>query len=201
MVRKLAIAVLSTALISGGLGIAPAAAAKISNGVACSKLGATTTVSGYKYQCAKNTLVKNSKLTWLSKDCVTALKQYSTALKARSTTANTANQLEVLEVRYEKAVADLATATTALDNARAQLTKFRAEMNSTTSTADKSSLTTAVSKLAASVLALSGAKTKLSTQVADLEEQRDLIASAPEVIQENISESKTFAQILCKKGR
>jgi hypothetical protein len=201
MVRKLAIAVLSTALISGGLNVAPAAAAKISNGVACSKLGATTTVSGYKYQCAKNTLVKNSKLTWLSTDCLSAIKQYNTALKARSTTSNTANKLEVLQVQYEKAVATLATTTADLDRFRALLTKSREEMNSPTSTSNKTALTTAVSKLATAVLALSAAKTKLSNEVADLEEQRDLIASAPEVIAQNISESKNFAQILCKKGR
>lgn len=201
MVRKLAIAVLSTALISGGLGIAPAAAAKISNGVACSKLGAKTTVSGYKYTCAKNTLVKNSKLTWLSNECVSAIKRYNTALKARSTSANAAEQLEVLEVQYQKSVAALASTTTALENAQAQLTKSRAEMNSTTSTANKTALTAAVTKLANAVLTLSSSKTKLTTQVADLEEQRDLIASAPEVIKENISESKNFAKILCKKGR
>ena len=201
MVRKLAIAVLSTALISGGLNVAPAAAAKISNGVACSKLGATTTVSGYKYQCAKNTLVKNSKLTWLSTDCLSAIKQYNAALKARSTTSNTSNKLEVLQVQYEKAVATLATTTADLDRFRALLTKSREEMNSSTSTANKTALTTAVSKLATAVLALSAAKTKLSNEVADLEEQRDLIASAPEVIAQNIAESKNFAQILCKKGR
>ncbi len=201
MVRKLAIAVLSTALISGGLGIAPAAAAKISNGVACSKLGATTTVNGYKYQCAKNTLVKNSKLTWLSKECLSAIKQYNTALKARSTSTNAVEQLEVLEAQYQKAAATLATITTALENAQAQLTKSRAEMNSTTSTANKTALTAAVTKLANAVLTLSSSKTKLTTQVADLEERRDLIASAPEVIKENISEAKNFAQILCKKGR
>jgi cell division protein FtsB len=201
MARKLAIAVLSAALISGGINVSPASAAKISNGVACSKAGATTTVSGYKYKCAKNTMVKNSKLTWLSVDCISAITRYNTALKARATTSNTANKLEVLEVQYQKAVAKLATTTADVDKFRGTLTTLRAELNSPTSTANKTELAAAVSKLATAVLALSAAKTKLSTEVTDLEEQRDLIASAPQVIKENITETKNFAGIICKKGR
>jgi archaellum component FlaC len=201
MARKLAIAVLSAALISGGINVSPASAAKISNGVACSKAGATTTVSGYKYKCAKNTLVKNSKLTWLSVDCISAISQYNTALKARSTSTNSVEQLVVLEAQYKKVSGTLATTTTALENAQAQLTRSRAEMNSSTTTANKQALATAVSNLANAVLTLSSAKLKLTNQVTDLEEQRDLIASAPKVIKENITETKTFAQIICKKGR
>ena len=80
MARKLFIAVLSAAFISGGINVSPAAAAKISNGVACSKAGATTTVSGFRYRCAKNTMVKNSKLTWLSTECLTAITQYKNCI-------------------------------------------------------------------------------------------------------------------------
>ena len=81
MSRKLAATLLSTVVIAGGLFAAPASAAKISNGTACSKLNATTSVSGYKYKCAKNSMVKNSKLTWLSVECVTAITQFQAALK------------------------------------------------------------------------------------------------------------------------
>ena len=95
MVRKVAIAVLSAALISGGLNVSPAAAAKISNGVACSKAGATTTVSGFRYRCARNTMVKNSKLTWLSTECLTAITQYNAAVKARKSVGTLTKALVV----------------------------------------------------------------------------------------------------------
>ena len=83
MFRKVSFTLLSAVLIAGGISAVPAsAAAKISNGVACSKVNATTTVSGYKYKCAKNPLVKNSKLTWLSAECLTAVGQFQAAIKA-----------------------------------------------------------------------------------------------------------------------
>ena len=57
LMRKLASLTLAL-VVAGGVMIAtPAsAAAKISNGAACTKLNATTTVSGSKYKCAKNPL-------------------------------------------------------------------------------------------------------------------------------------------------
>ena len=199
MARKLGVAVLSAVLISSVINVSPAAA-KISNGVACSKAGATTSVSGFRYRCAKNTMVKNSKLTWLSTDCLSAITQYRSALKARSTVSNSSEQVAELDVEYQKAVAALATVTTAYDNARAQVTKSQAAMNAATVASEKQALATALSKLANAVLVLSGSKSKLSAQVKDLEAKRELIASAPETFKENVAETKASAKLLCKKG-
>ena len=199
MARKLAIAVLSAALISSVINVSPAAA-KISNGTACSKAGATTSVSGFKYRCAKNTMVKNSKLTWLSTDCLSAITQYRSALKARSTVANSSEQVAELNVEYEKAVTALASVTTAYDNARAQVIKSQAAMNAATVASEKQALATALSKLANAVLVLSGSKSKLSAQVKDLEAKRELISSAPETFKENVAEAKASANLLCKRG-
>ena len=81
MFRKAIVIAGATALVLASITAVPATAAtKISNGVACKKSGATTKVSGSTYQCAKNPMVKNSKLTWLSKDCVTTARTYVTAL-------------------------------------------------------------------------------------------------------------------------
>ena len=200
MARKLAIALLSAALISGVINVSPAAAAKISNGTACSKSGATTTVSGFKYRCAKNTMVKNSKLTWLSTDCLSAITQYNSAVRARNSVANSSAQVAELNVEYEKAVTALASVTTAYDNARAQVTKSQAAMNAATVASEKQALAAALSKLANAVLVLSGSKSKLSTQVKDLEAKRELIASAPETFKESVADAKSSASLLCKKG-
>jgi hypothetical protein len=199
MARKLGIAVLSAALISGVINVSPAAA-KISNGTACSKAGAMTTVSGFKYKCAKNSMVKNSKLTWLSTECLTAITQYNAAVKARKSVSNSSEQVAELNVEYEKAVIALASVTTAYDNARAQVTKSQAAMNAATVASEKQALATAVSKLANAVLVLSGSKAKLSAQVKDLEAKRELISSAPETFKESVAEAKGSASLLCKKG-
>jgi hypothetical protein len=199
MARKLGIAVLSAALISGVINVSPAAA-KISNGTACSKVNATTTVSGFKYKCAKNSMVKNSKLTWLSTECLTAITQYNAAVKARATVSNSSEQVAELNVEYEKAVTALASVTTAYDNARAQVTKSQAAMNAATVASEKQALATALSKLANAVLVLSGSKSKLSAQVKDLEAKRELISSAPETFKESVAEAKGSASLLCKKG-
>jgi hypothetical protein len=199
MARKLGIAVLSAALISGVINVSPAAA-KISNGTACSKAGAMTTVSGFKYKCAKNSMVKNSKLTWLSTECLTAITQYNAAVKARATVSNSSEQVAELDAEYQKAVTALASVTTAYEDARAQVTKSQAAMNAATVASEKQALATALSKLANAVLVLSGSKSKLSAQVKDLEAKRELISSAPATFKESVAEAKGSASLLCKKG-
>lgn len=96
--------------------IAPPASAKvkISNGVTCTKSGATTKTSSGRYKCTKNPLSTSKKLTWLSTDCLTMSASY---LKAKSllpaakvvtdrTIANLdadiANQKSVLEATLTK---------------------------------------------------------------------------------------------------
>lgn len=81
MFRKVLVVVGAAALVAASITAVPAGAAtKISNGASCSKSGATTKVSGSSYKCAKNPLVKNSKLTWLSLDCINTANTYVKAV-------------------------------------------------------------------------------------------------------------------------
>jgi chromosome segregation ATPase len=201
MFRKVSLSLVAAVLIAGGISAVPAsAAAKISNGVACTKVNATTTVSGYKYKCAKNALVKNSKLTWLSAECLTAVTQYQAAIKAQADLANVADQTAALDTEYATATAALASTSAALDKARAQVTQFQATMNASTVAADKQKLAGAISKLANAVLVLSGAKTKLATQVKDLEAKKALLVSAPGQLKTSADDAKASAGLLCAKG-
>jgi predicted nucleic acid-binding Zn-ribbon protein len=201
MFRKVSISLVTAVLIAGGISAVPAsAAAKISNGVACTKVNATTTVSGYKYKCAKNALVKNSKLTWLSAECLTAITQYQTAVKAQADLTNVADQTAALDTEYATATAALASTSAALDKARAQVTQFQATMNASTVAADKQKLAGAISKLANAVLVLSGAKTKLATQVKDLEAKKALLVSAPGQLKTSADDAKASSALLCAKG-
>lgn len=201
MFRKVSTYLVAATLIAGGVSAVPASAApKISNGVACTKVNATTTVSGYKYKCAKNALVANSKLTWLSVECLTAVGQYQAAIKAQADLANVSEQTAALDTEYATATAALASTSAALDKARAQVTQFQATMNASTNAADKQKLATAISKLANAVLVLSGSKTKLSAQVKDLEAKKALLASAPGQLKTNADDAKASANLLCAKG-
>ena len=202
MFRKVAITALSAVVIATSFTAPGAVAAtkKISNGVACTKSNAVTTVAGYKYRCTRNPLVKNSKLTWLSFECLTAVRQFQAATKAQADLANVSTQTAELDAEYQKATAALASTTAALEKARAQVTQFQATMNSSTNAAEKQKLATAVSNLANAVLVLSGSRSKLAAQVKDLEAKKALLVTAPEQLKTNASDAKASADLLCARG-
>jgi hypothetical protein len=201
MFRKASVAVLSSLIVLSGINAPVAdASTKISNGVACSKANSTQTVNGYKYRCAKNPLVRNAKLTWLSFECLTATTQWQAATKAQRDLINVADQTAALDAEYLAAQASLASTTAALEKARAQVTQFQAQMNATTNSADKSKLAVSVSKLANAVLVLSGSRSKLVNQVKDLESKKALLQSAPEQLKANATDARASASLLCARG-
>jgi hypothetical protein len=201
MFRKVTLTLLAAVLVAGTVTAVPAtAAAKISNGVACAKAGATTKVAGYSYQCAKNTLVKNSKLTWLSVECLAAIKSYNDALKAKTDLANVGAQTAELDAQLTTANDALTKTSAALDAAKAQITKSRATLNMTTNPTEKQALAGAVTKLANAILVLTASRAKLDTQVKDLISKKALLASAPDQLNANVTDSKASATLLCAKG-
>lgn len=204
MFRKVTLALTAAILVAGSItaiSAAPAnAATKISNGVACKKANTTTKVGGYSYRCARNTMVKNSKLTWLSVECLSAIKGYNAALKARTNLADVTTQTAALDVELASASAALAKTTAALDAAKAQAIKSRAILATTTNTSDKLELSAAVTKLANAILVLTASRSKLDTQVKDLISKKALLASAPEQLAANLEDSKASATLLCARG-
>jgi len=201
MFRKVTLTLVAAILVAGSITASPAnAATKISNGVACSKANATTKVSGYSYKCAKNTMVKNSKLTWLSVECLSAIKSYDAAVKAKTDLANVATQTAELDSQLTTANDALAKTTAALDAAKAQVTKSRATLLTTTIPAEKLALSNAVSKLANAILILTTSRAKLDSQVKDLISKKALLASAPDQLASNIADSMASANLLCAKG-
>ena len=201
MIRKVTLSLVAAVLVAGTVTAVPASAAsKISNGVACSKANATTKVSGYSYRCARNTMVKNSKLTWLSVECLSAIKSYNAAVKAKSDLANVAEQTAALDADLATATAALTKTSAALDAAKAQITKSRATLNVTTNSAEKLALSNAISKLANAILILTTSRAKLDTQVRDLISKKALLASAPDQLAANVTDSKASANLLCAKG-
>ncbi|CAB4553769.1 MAG: hypothetical protein F2855_04865 [Actinobacteria bacterium] len=148
MFRKAIVVAGATALVLASITAVPASAAtKVSNGVACSKSGATTKVSGSSYKCAKNPLVKNSKLTWLSVDCLNTANTYVKAVanlpKIKAATDATIAKLDAdiaaqavetekankLIPEYQAKIATINTALTALRADTANLAKNKATID------------------------------------------------------------------------
>ena len=115
MFRK--ISSLSVALlVAASLSVAAPsqAATKISNGVTCTKAGATTKTAAGTYKCAKNPTTSSSKLTWLSLDCLATGDSYLKA-KAKLPSIKTATDKTIAELDAEIIVQQKALATTLAD--------------------------------------------------------------------------------------
>jgi hypothetical protein len=201
MFRKVLAASTAAILVSLTLSVpASTAATKVSNGVPCTKAGTTTKVSGFTYRCAKNALVKNSKLTWLSVECLDSIKSFQGAVKAQSTLNNSTEQIKLLTTQYESISAILAATTTALDNAKAAITKTQATMNATTDPTLKGKLAVEVRELADAIIKLTNSRLKLNNQVRDLDKERKLLTTAPQQLKNAASDAKSNANLLCTKG-
>jgi len=123
MFRKVLVAAGAAVLVAASLTAVPASAAtKISNGVACKKAGATTKVSGSSYRCAKNPLVKNAKLTWLSLDCLKTADTYQKAL------ANLPKIKAATDATIAKLDADIITQQAEAEKANKLIPEYRAKI-------------------------------------------------------------------------
>jgi hypothetical protein len=201
MFRKVLAASTAAILVSLTLSVpASTAATKVSNGVPCTKAGTTTKVSGFTYRCAKNALVKNSKLTWLSVECLDSIKSYQGAVKAQSTLNSSTDQIKLLTTQYESISAILVATTTALDNAKAAITKTQATMNATTDSTLKGKLAVEVRELADAIIKLTNSRLKLNNQVRDLDKERKLLTTAPQQLKNAAADAKSSANLLCTKG-
>jgi len=201
MFRKVLAASTAALLVSLTLSVAPAnAAVKVSNGVPCKKAGTVTKVSGFSYRCAKNALVKNSKLTWLSVECLDSIKQYQGAVKAQATLNGSAEEIKLLNSRFESITAVLTTTTAALEDAKVAITKAQTTMNATTDPKVKAKLSVDVRKLADAIIKLTNSKLGLSNQVRDLDKERKILTTAPQQLKTAAADAKSNANLLCTKG-
>lgn len=110
MFRKVLAASTAALLVSLTLSITPASAA-VKNGTPCSKVGATTKSGGSTFKCTKYALIKNSKLTWRTTDCIktvnTYLKTNSSVAAAKADTTNTVAALDLAIASLQESVTAL----------------------------------------------------------------------------------------------
>ena len=127
MFRKVLVVLGAAALVAASITTVPASAAtKISNGVSCKKAGATTKVSGSTYKCAKNPMVKNAKLTWLSLDCLNTATTYTKAF------ANLPKIKTATDLTVAKLDSDIAKQTVQDEKAAKLIPEYRTKVESYT---------------------------------------------------------------------
>jgi hypothetical protein len=202
LMRKLASLALAL-VVAGGVMIAtPAsAAAKISNGVACTKLNATTTVSGSKYKCAKNPLTTSSKLTWLSLDCINSAAAFVKSQKDSVVlTANLTAQIPVIELGITTEAANKVETQKKLDVTSARLTAAQAKLAAATSAADKKAYTSAVSAWTSAVRLYTSQVNKITLNIRKLEAAKLAATTQPAQLKADVDNTKANAQLICTKG-
>jgi hypothetical protein len=202
MLRKIASISVALVVAGGVMVAAPAeAAAKISNGVACTKSGSTTKTSGGTYKCAKNPLVTNSKLTWLSLDCVTAANDAVKAQKsAVTTTENFKAQLPVIELGITTETANRAEIQVKLDAATLRLTAAQAKLLAAKTDADKRLLTTAVSSWTSATRAYASKIRNIDLTIKKLEAAKLAGTNKPAELAANVTNARDSAKLICTKG-
>jgi uncharacterized coiled-coil protein SlyX len=110
MFRKVLAATTAALLVSLTLSVAPASAA-VKNGTPCSKAGATTKSGGTTFKCIKYALVKNSKLTWRTTECISTVNSY---LKTNASVAAAKTETTKTVATLDLAIASLQESITAL---------------------------------------------------------------------------------------
>jgi uncharacterized coiled-coil protein SlyX len=206
MFRKALVVAGATALVLASITAVPASAAtKVSNGVACSKSGATTKVSGSSYKCAKNPLVKNSKLTWLSLDCLNTAATYTKAV------ANLPKIKAATDATIAKLDADIAAQAVEIEKANKLIPEYQAKIATinaalTTLKADTANLAknkATIDKYTAAVKSYEAAIKAYGTvgkQGDRSERAKEQALSQYESSKTDIETTLGMAKLICSKG-
>jgi hypothetical protein len=202
MLRK--ITALSAALvITGGLLVStPASAAvKVTNGVSCTKAGATTKTSNGTYKCAKNPLVTNSKLTWLLVSCINMA---TSAVKNEKSSVVALAEFKVksaeMQLQIDSATTRIAKAQAQLVDVSPSLVSAKAKLDAATSSTEKALLIEAVAKWLSVENLLKGAIARDERTIKLLKASQATAAKKPAEFAANIKEAKSTAKLLCIKG-
>ena len=212
--RKLAAVGVTIILASGVLTAAPATAAPISNGVTCTKSGASTTVSGRKYKCTKNPLSTSTKLTWLSNDCLLSANSYIKAKNSSAAiSANYTAQIPVIDLGIANEITNKAEIQVKLDESVTREAAAKVKLSAAlllpvpadaTAAAQlataKKALTTAVGSWTSAVRAYTSKINTITATIRKLEASKAVAASKPLELASSIADSKSTALLICTKG-
>ena len=200
--RKLTSISVALVVAAGVMMAAPATAAtKISNGVACKKLNAKTSVNGSKYKCATNPLSTSKKLTWLSIDCIASATAYVKAQQASSKiTAELATQIPVIDLGIANEITNKAEIQIKLDNANLRLEAAKVKLAAAKTDASKRILTTAVNSWTSAVRAYTSKINNIAINIRKLEAAKLLAINQPAQLKADVADTRANAKLICTKG-
>ena len=200
--RKLASLTLALVVAGGVMISTPAtAAAKVSNGVACTKLNATTTVSGSKYKCAKNPLTTSAKLTWLSIDCLNSANGYIKAQKESiDIVAKLAAQIPVIDIGISAENVNKIEMQKKIDETTLRLNEAKTKLAAATREVDKKTLTSAVGAWTSAGRSYTTALNKITLNIKKLEAAKLAATNQPTALKADLDNTKSNAQLICTKG-
>jgi hypothetical protein len=209
MFRKVLAASTAALLVSLTLSVAPANAA-VKNGSPCSKAGATTKSGGSTFKCVKYALVKNSKLSWRTTDCITTVNAYlktnSSVAAAKAETAKTIAALDLAIVSLQESVtaltpvvaADVKVETDRIAAIKVKLDAMKADTANLTKNAKNiKDYETAISWREITVRRLNSQITAFASKIKKLENEKSAANNNLTLIASSASTALTTAKTIC----
>jgi uncharacterized coiled-coil protein SlyX len=209
MFRKVLAASTAALLVSLTLSVAPANAA-VKNGSPCSKAGATTKSGGSTFKCVKYALVKNSKLSWRTTDCITTVNAYlktnSSVAAAKAETAKTVAALDLAIASLQESVtaltpvvaADVKVETDRIAAIKVKLDAMKADTANLTKNAKNiKDYETAISWREITVRRLNSQITAFASKIKKLQNEKSAANNNLTLIESSASTALTTARTIC----
>ena len=209
MFRKVLAASTAALLVSLTLSVAPANAA-VKNGSPCSKAGATTKSGGSTFKCVKYALVKNSKLSWRTTDCITTVNAYlktnSSVAAAKAETAKTIAALDLAIASLQESItvltpvvaADVKVETDRIAAIKVKLDAMKADTANLTKNAKNiKDYETAISWREITVRRLNSQITAFASKIKKLENEKSAANNNLSLIESSASTALTTAKTIC----
>ena len=209
MFRKVLAATTAALLVSLTLSVAPASAA-VKNGTPCSKAGATTKSGGSTFKCIKYALVKNSKLTWRTTDCISTVNSYlktnSSVAAAKAETAKTVAALDLAIASLQESItaltpavaADVKIETDRIAAIKVKLDAMKADtVNLTKNAKNIKDYETAISWREITVRRLNSQITAFTSKIKKLQNEKGAANNNLSLIESSASTALTTARTIC----
>ena len=209
MFRKVLAASTAALLVSLTLSVAPANAA-VKNGTPCSKAGATTKSGGSTFKCIKYALIKNSKLTWRTTDCISTVNSYlktsSSVAAAKAETAKTVAALDLAIASLQESVtaltpvvaADVKIETDRIAAIKVKLDAMKADAANLTKNAKNiKDYETAISWREITVRRLNSQITAFSSKIKKLQNEKSAANNNLSLIESSASTALMTAKTIC----
>jgi uncharacterized coiled-coil protein SlyX len=209
MFRKVLAATTAALLVSVTLSVAPASAA-VKNGTPCSKAGATTKSGGSTFKCIKYALIKNSKLTWRTTDCISTVNSYlktsSSVAAAKAETAKTVAALDLAIASLQESVtaltpavaADVKIETDRIAAIKIKLDAMKADAANLTKNAKNiKDYETAISWREITVRRLNSQITAFSSKIKKLQNEKSAANNNLSLIESSASTALMTAKTIC----